>query len=734
MYGAKQLTATRSHEIYFSPTDPEKLAFDELQNIYIKDENVLIVFESKHGNIFTEENLKLIHDVTERAWLVPYSYRVDSITNYQHSMAHEDGILVKDYFDPKLSYDGESLDALKERAITEPILLNRLINNAGSVSAINVRINLPEVDTQKETRIVVHSVREIVNQIRESTDDINVYLTGRIMMNNAFSEAALQDFKTLFPASIFLMLLIVAVIFRSLFAAVAVLLVILVSVIFALGFAGFIAIPISPPTSTAPIIIMVVAIANTVHIIQSFYRNTNLGFSAKDGTIASLAKNLLPVSIASLTTALCFLSLLFSDVPPFRQLGLIVTVGVLVSFVSSILLLPGILSFFPTRTRQDLYLAESKIEAFKQLILERKRAIRIVFLFLIPVCVFGLSQNVLNDVFLHYFDDDIDFRRDSDFVVDNLTGLYTLEYSVESGFSGGISDPKFAQEVEEFTAWLREQEHVRYVASYTDILKKLNMNFHDDTDEAFRIPGTRDLIAQLILTYELSLPYGLDLSNQINIDKSATRLSIAIDTVSSIEVKELDRRIRDWIDEHTERISTKGATGTTMMFANIGQKNISSMILSITGALTLVSIVLVFVFRSVKLGCISLLPNLLPAMLAFGLWGLFIGEIGLALSVVTSMTLGVIVDDTVHFMISYKNGLKLNNNNANAAISKAFQDVGPAMLSTSFVLICGFLLLSCSSFEVNSAMGLMTALIVFIALLVDMLLLPALLSRDSVGS
>lgn len=730
VFGAKQLTATRSHEIYFSPTDPEKLAFDEIQNIYIKDENVLIVFESKSGNIFTKKNLDLIHETTARAWLVPYSYRVDSVTNFQHSSAHDDDIFVRDLFNPKMSGNESFLSEVRSLALSEPILLNRLVSSDGSVSAINLHINLPEEDTQKETRAVVQAVRGIVEEIRQSNGDTNVYLTGRIMMNNAFSEAALHDFRTLFPISIFFMLAIVAVIFRSFLASVSVLLVILVSIVCALGFAGFANIPISPPTSTAPIIVMVVAIANTIHILQSFYRNTGLGLSATEGATASLVKNLLPVSIASLTTALCFLSLVFSNVPPFRQLGLIVTVGVLVSFFASVLLLPAILSFNSFKPRQNVYLAEIRIEKFKQFILDRKYPIRVVFLVLIPICIFGTFQNKLNDVFLHYFDHEIAFRSDSDFVVENLTGLYTLEYSIESEVSGGISDPQFAKEVEELTDWLRLQDHVRYVASYTDILKKLNMNFHRDNDAMFRIPTTRDLIAQFILTYELSLPYGLDLSNQINIDKSATRLSIAIDTISSIEVRELDKRIKNWINERSKKISTNGATGTTMMFANIGQNNIRSMIISISGALVLVSIVLLFVFRSVKLGFISLIPNLIPAIIAFGVWGLFVGEVGLALSVVTSMTLGVIVDDTVHFMNSFNNGLNSTENNPNAAISKAFQEVGPAMLVTSFVLICGFLLLSYSSFEVNSAMGLMTALIVFIALLVDLLLLPVLLCNE----
>jgi predicted RND superfamily exporter protein len=165
------------------------------------------------------------------------------------------------------------------------------------------------------------------------------------------------------------------------------------------------------------------------------------------------------------------------------------------------------------------------------------------------------------------------------------------------------------------------------------------------------------------------------------------------------------------------------------MFANIGSRNIKSMLLGTTIALVMISMILIFAFRSIKIGLISLLPNLVPAALGFGLWGLFVGEVGLALSVVTGMTLGIVVDDTVHFLSKYLRARREGGLNSADAVVYAFSTVGRALVITSFVLIAGFLVLALSSFELNSGMGLLTAIVIAFALLADFLLLPPLLMK-----
>ena len=170
-------------------------------------------------------------------------------------------------------------------------------------------------------------------------------------------------------------------------------------------------------------------------------------------------------------------------------------------------------------------------------------------------------------------------------------------------------------------------------------------------------------------------------------------------------------------------------TGPTVMFAHLGKRNINSMLIGTTVALFMISMVLIVFFRSLRYGLISLLPNLLPAAAAFGIWGLFVGQVGIALSVVTGMTLGIVVDDTVHFMSKYLRARREKGLNAKQAVHYAFNSVGIALLVTSIVLIAGFMIMAQSHFELNAGMGLLTSIVITMALAIDFMLLPPLLIK-----
>jgi len=249
---------------------------------------------------------------------------------------------------------------------------------------------------------------------------------------------------------------------------------------------------------------------------------------------------------------------------------------------------------------------------------------------------------------------------------------------------------------------------------------------HGDDEAFYKLPDSRELAAQYLLLYEMSLPYGLDLNNQIDVAKRSTKVNIVLETISSNEILSLEQRASDWLKQNTPELVTDGAS-PSIMFAHIGKRNITSMLTGTTVALVLISLILILAFRSVKYGLISLMPNLFPAAAAFGIWGLVVGEVGLALSIVTAMTLGIVVDDTVHFMCKYIRARQEKGLDSEQAVRYAFNNVGVALWVTSLVLISGFMILAQSSFELNAGMGLMTSIIIAIALVLDFLLLPPLL-------
>jgi predicted RND superfamily exporter protein len=225
----------------------------------------------------------------------------------------------------------------------------------------------------------------------------------------------------------------------------------------------------------------------------------------------------------------------------------------------------------------------------------------------------------------------------------------------------------------------------------------------------------------------MSLPYGLDLNNQVDVARQAIKISVAMDTLSSRDAIAFNERAEAWLTRAAPSIAAGKGSGTALMFSELGVRNIGRMLLGSALALALISGLLVFMLRAPRLGALSLLPNLLPLGAGFGLWGLVVGQVGLSLSVVASMSLGIIIDDTVHFLVKYQRARQTYGMVPEAAVRETFRANGRAMLVTSLVLITGFLVLAFSRFELNAGMGLLTALIIGLALVVDFLLLSPLL-------
>jgi len=417
----------------------------------------------------------------------------------------------------------------------------------------------------------------------------------------------------------------------------------------------------------------------------------------------------------------------FSDAPPFHDLGNIVAMGVMIAFALSITFLPAVMMILPNRQKVQETLSSRAMNRFAEFVIAKRTSLLVLMGVGSLVLISFVPQNELNDDFVKYFSKKIEFRRDADFASANLSGLYLIDYSLESGQEGGISEPGFLHNVEEFANWYRSQPEVIHVNVLTDTFRRLNKSMHGDDQSWYQLPDQRDLAAQYLLLYEMSLPYGLDLNNQINTDKSATRMTVMLRNMTTRSVLALERRAQQWLNDNVPVSMRNEGASPTLMFSNIGARNIRSMLLGTTVALILISLILIFALRSIKIGLLSLIPNLIPAALAFGVWGIVVGQIGLALSVVTGMTLGIVVDDTVHFLSKYLRARREKGLNAQDAVRYAFNTVGLALVVTSLVLIAGFIVLTFSAFQLNSNMAFMTAVTIIFAIVADFLFLPPLL-------
>lgn len=360
------------------------------------------------------------------------------------------------------------------------------------------------------------------------------------------------------------------------------------------------------------------------------------------------------------------------------------------------------------------------------IVINRKRMLWIMAIVSLILLAF-IPRIQIDDSFLKFYDEHNAFRQDTEFAGRHLIGPYPVEYLLSSGSDNGISDTIYLKNVEAFSNWLRQQPEVVHVYSYTDIIKSLNRSLHGDLPEAYRLPESRELAAQYLLLYEMSLPYGLELNNMIDINKSSTRLTAALKELSSKKIKEFSRRAETWPRDHAPKQMHAQTTGPVMMFVTMTERNAKGMLTGTALAFVLISMVLLLALRNVKLGIVSLIPNFIPVMMAFGLWGILYQEIGLIASFITATTLGLIVDDTVHILSKYNRARHEHHLNSHDSIRYSFSHVGSALLVTSFILIAGFLVLTLSDFMLNSDLGLLTAITIGFALMTDFLLLPPLL-------
>jgi len=447
----------------------------------------------------------------------------------------------------------------------------------------------------------------------------------------------------------------------------------------------------------------------------------------KQAILNSVKLNTKPIIITSITTAIGFLTLNYSEVPILSDLGNLAAIGVLFACVLSLFLMPALLMLLPVKYAVQSADTNSQQKqwhvALCQFCIDRYKPLVIVCVVFGGYFSYLSTTNELNDIAIEYWDKSSEFRQDADFQEENLTGLSNIDFGIFTGVNSGINNPEFLKTLEQFTDWLKAQPEVDHVSSMVSTFKRLNKNMNADKPDFYVLPDDQETAAQYLLLYEMSLPFGLDLNNQIDINKSATRVVATLKNLGSTEFTGFETRAKQWFATHAPEIRITAAS-PPLMFAHIGAANMQAMIQGALVALVLISILLVFALKSLKLGLLSLIPNMLPAAIGFGIWSMISGEVNMALSVVISITLGIVVDDTVHFLAKYQHA-RHNGGSPHQSLFFAFENVSTALVTTTVVLAMGFAVLTFSDFTLNSDMGLLTAIVISIALFIDLLFLPA---------
>ncbi len=727
--GLPRLVFENDYKLFFTADDPRLVAHEAMEEAYTKSDSIAFMLGVDQGDLFTPGRLAMIEELTARLWEFQRVIRVDSLSNFQHTQADGDDLRVYALFEGAAQLTEAEIARRRDIALAEVSLRNALVSADGRATLVNARLEMPVGSSQERgaaTVAVMQEARAIQAELNAVYPDVKVHLMGVPAIDQAFNDSTVKDMQTLVPLMFAVMIIVTALMLRSLVATVAVVLVIVLSLPATLGTVGWLGFALNQINVSSPIIIMTLCVCDAIHLLVSYVQLQKDGVPAEAARLKALEINMQPVFLTSLTTAIGFICLNFSDSPPFRELGTFVAIGVIYAWIFSLGVLPalmGAIRVAPRASGQD-----SLVPRLGDWVIRQRTGLYWGGLALAAFAIAWAPRNELTDSTYQYFDPGVPIRDAAEFLETRLTGFDTIAFSLPAGASNAVTDPAYLRALDAFAEWALKQPNVAHVGSFSAVMKRLNRDMHGGDPAWYRVPDEPDLAAQYLLLYELSLPFGLDLSNQLNFDKSATRFTITLKGVKAARIVEFEQQAQDWLMAHAPAMQAPGS-GVTVMFAHIGQNNIRSMLTGSLVALFSISLTLMLALRSWRLGLVSLVPNAFPSLIAFGLWGLFVQEVNLAVAAIFSISLGIVVDDTVHFLSKYLRARQAGHKSAEDAVRYAFSTVGTALLVTTSILCLGFGILGFSDFVVNEITGLLTAITILIALLYDLLFLPTLLLR-----
>lgn len=723
--GAPSLSFTNDSRVFFSEDNPERAALERLEQDFDVAQTAVLALAPKAGIAAGRENgalsapaLAALADAVRLARELPDIAAIDSPL----STALPRWTAGRLELSALLGADGVLESDAAERIRAEPLLRGWLISDDGNVAALSLNLALPPGDSAAVDRSVA-AIRAMMRRLEAEHPAFEYYLTGPVVGGATFGEATKSDLKTIMPGMAALVLLLLVLMLRSWGGVLGTLAVIAGATLTAMGIAGWAGFVLNPGSAAAPSIILTLAIADSVHLISGARLAMARGLGKRAAIAESLRLNLWPIFLTSATTAAGFLTMNASASPPFRDLGNVTAIGVAAAFIYSVTLLPALLYVLPLGRQGHAGIEQKVMAALGAYIVSHRWRLFAVMTVAALGLGAGISQINLDDRFGEYLDSRYEFRRDTDFVERQLTGIDLIEHALPAGAPGRVIDADYLAVLDGLGQWYRAQAGVVYVASLAEMAKRLNQARNGGDAAFYRLPESG--AGALLREYTRAAPDGAA-SALVDSSFAISRLSVILRGMSSRQIRDLGIGADAWLARNAPSMAAP-ATGLSMMYAHVSARNIEGMLISTGAALLLISALLVFALRSPLLGALSLLPNLAPAAIALGLWGWAVGELGLAGSVVTAMTLGIVVDNTIHFLSKFLRARRDMALGAPDAVRHAFESVGGALTITALVLAAGFAMLSLSGFKVNASLGALTAITLAVALIADFLFLPPLL-------
>lgn len=725
--GLTRIAFTNDYRVFFEPGDPHRVANERLETEFTRSDTVNFVLHAEKGDMLTPGRLAAVEALTEAAWDLPNATRVDSLTNYQYSYGQDDDLIVEPLVENAANAGPEDMARIRRNALGERAVVGRYLSEDARTAQVIVTVNLESGNTAALTKIA-EAAEKLKEETAQAHPDLRIATTGVVLLSHSFYDVTRSDLAQLVPVMVAFLFVSIWFFFKSWKAALAAIVVLGLSVLVTMGIAGWLGFALSPASGQVPVIILTIATAEAVHLIGKANSYQKQGYSRAEAAYKSVRLNHAPIALTTFTDVLGFLCFNFSETPPFRDLGNMAAYGAIIAYLYSVFFLPALLARVPLSVKSDLLEREhsvSKLAGWSM----RHRALVLGGFSLLALGLGALAPRLeARDNFIEWLSPRHPFRQDAEFINRHLPGIYTLNYGIESGEDGGIAEPAYLQTLERFTNWLDEQPEVADVYSIVDVMRRLNRNLHGDDPAYERLPASREEAAQYLLLYEMNLAQGQDLSDQLTPEKTASRVVVAMNNITSSQMVSLKERADAWLKENAPPEMQAKGVGTSLMFAYLTEENSASMVSGTISAFLLIGLLTAIALRSPLLGFVALVPSIIPVIMAFGAWLPLQGDYGLYAAFVTSCALGLTVDSVTHFMMNFSRARKETEGDAKQATLLAYRGVGMELWIASAVLVVGFLILGFSAFEIIAKLGLMTALIFVFAIATTFVMLPALLS------
>ncbi|MCG8413737.1 MAG: MMPL family transporter, partial [Pseudomonadales bacterium] len=628
------------------------------------------------------------------------------------------------------NYTEAEFAELATAAVEDRLLTNNLLSRNAALTFANLTLNTREVD-QGARMDIAAAIQALRDELRERHPDVRLFAGSDLILEETQQASMVADLTSLLPFVIIICVLVICYCFRSITLGACILIHQVVTAACTIGMVNYLGYSFNSISVIAPLVVIIIAVANSVHIISIYKQALQQGKAKLDAMRHSLSYNFQPVTLAAITTAIGFSSLNMTSSPAIQDFGQIVAVGIVFAFLLTFTMLPSMMVLL-TRWSPDM---DPDEELFLQSKLERlvaftERRDSLLFFGCTTLAIFTVFLLPLNETDFNRLDfiaNDSDIRQYYDEIADNMNRGPALSYAIDTGVENGAMDTAFLQEVEAFGDWLLTQDVVESQASLVDVLKTINQFINDRDPDYYYLPESEQTVANYLDAFAMVNSKEFPVGSFINEDFSAVTILINATQISNQEVIDLDQLITDEFSNYFQSAELIHGSGL-LLFSRMDELVTTELLQGYSISLLLITITLIFGLGSWYFGFLSVIPNLLPATMVFGFWALFVGQLDPFVMMLFSISIGLVVDDTVHILSHYLESRRLGANQ-NQAIAHSIRIAGPALTITTMVLALGTTILIFANTLYFQQSAKLLVPIVVLALVLDLIYLPTILRR-----